>query len=155
NTWVGTLAYLLPYYEQDNIYRQLQIDWNVQAPVNQGVAPLGTAWWFTPANFQLAQSRISLFLCPSDDMGDATPVFNVYCSFYSSPPAYTWFGVRYASEGGAQGPSIVFGRTNYLACQGTIGDFPASISPFYAQYKGLFMSRSSVRFEQVGDGTSN
>ena len=39
--WYGTLALLLPYVEQDNIYKQLPINTNVTAP--------GTNWWNTPA----------------------------------------------------------------------------------------------------------
>src|SRR5262249_23044790 len=54
---VGLLVYLLPYVEQDNLYRQLQVDFNVQN--------LGPAWWTNPTNWKLAQTRIKLFECPS------------------------------------------------------------------------------------------
>src|SRR5262249_27573379 len=57
--WVGCLVYLLPYLEQENIYRQLQ--------VNLDVNQLGPNWWTNAANWTMAQTRIKLFLCPSDD----------------------------------------------------------------------------------------
>src|SRR5262249_2318541 len=39
---VGVLAHLLPYLEHENIYRQLQVDWNVDSP--------GGTSWYTNAN---------------------------------------------------------------------------------------------------------
>jgi len=60
----GLLVYLLPYVEQDNIYRQLQIDLDPRH--------LGPAWYTNPTNWQLSQTRITLFECPSDNVADDT-----------------------------------------------------------------------------------
>src|SRR5262245_47753812 len=68
NAWVGTLPFLLPYLEQENLHRQLQVDWNVDAPVDAGTGNQ-RAWWLNPVNFDLAKTRINTFLCPSDNMG--------------------------------------------------------------------------------------
>src|SRR5262249_40501481 len=57
--WVGCLVYLLPYLEQENLYRQLLVNFDV----NQ----FGPNWWTNAANWRMAQTRIPLFLCPSDD----------------------------------------------------------------------------------------
>src|SRR5215475_10157834 len=69
NPWVGTLAFLLPYVEQENIYRQLQVNWDVNQPYNTGTGP-SAAWWLNPVNFDLAKTKIPTFLCPSDNAGD-------------------------------------------------------------------------------------
>src|SRR5215510_7351220 len=37
---VGVLAFLLPYIEQDNIHRQLQVNWDIKSP--------GPNWWSVP-----------------------------------------------------------------------------------------------------------
>jgi prepilin-type N-terminal cleavage/methylation domain-containing protein/prepilin-type processing-associated H-X9-DG protein len=150
NQWVGTLAFLLPFVEQDNIYKQLQVDWNLDTPYDTEIPPYD-AWWFNTNNFNLAKAKIPIFLCPSDNAADVTPVYNVYCSFYAIN--YTYYGVRFDIEGGAQGPSIVFGRTNYLACAGTIGMLIPT-DPFYTQYNGMFYNHSKVRLETIGDGTA-
>ena len=56
---MSCLVYLLPYLEQQNIYRQLQVNLNVNHS--------GPNWWMNQANWTMAQTRIKLFLCPSDD----------------------------------------------------------------------------------------
>ncbi len=158
NPWVGTLAFLLPYVEQDNVYRQLQVNWNVDGPKDDPAAnPAGSpgaAWWLNSTNRALANTKIKTFLCPADSMGDVTPTYNVYYAFGSVN--YNFYGVRDSSEGGAQGPSITLGRTNYLSVQGCIGGPDAAPGDqFYGQYKGMFYNRSKVKLEQIQDGTSN
>ena len=148
NTWVGTLAYLLPYLEQDNVYKQLQVDWNVDAPKDAGTGNQ-TAWWLNPTNFNVAKTRIKTFLCPSDDADTVTPTYNVYYSFGMNN--YTFWGVRDPSESGAQGPSIVLGRTNYLSVEGCFG---VTNDPFYDQFQGMFTNRSRTKLTEVIDGTS-
>jgi len=158
NPWVGTLAFLLPYLEQENIFRQLQIDWNVDRPPNTGAGPgsSSSAYWLNTTNFNLGRSRISNFLCPSDNAGDDTPRFNVYYAF--GQVSYNFYGVRDPIEGGAQGPSIALGRTNYLPSAGCIGRTPEATGAgdtFYSQYQGMFTRGSKTRLETIGDGSSN
>jgi hypothetical protein len=144
---------LLPYVEQDNVYNQLQVDWGIPNTPDMGTGN-ATAWWFNPVNFQLAQTKIQTFLCPSDNLADETPTYNVYYSFSVCPTQYTFYGVRDPIEGGQQGPSIVLGRTNYLSVRGTI-DHMFNDS-FYDKYKGMFTNRSkSTRLGNIKDGTSN
>ena len=158
NPWVGTLAYLLPYIEQNNVYTQLQVNWKVDGPRDDPVAnPVGSpgaAYWLNTNNFNVGKTRIKTYLCPSDSMGDVTPTYNVYYSFGSV--AYTFYGVRDSVEASGPGPSIPLGRTNYLPVQGCIGGPEAAPGDrFYGQYIGLFYNRSKVKLEQVPDGTSN
>jgi prepilin-type N-terminal cleavage/methylation domain-containing protein/prepilin-type processing-associated H-X9-DG protein len=158
NPWVGTLAILLPYLEQDNLYRQLQVDWNVDRTPNTGGPPgsPSAAWWLNTTNFNLAKTKIAGFLCPSDSMGEDTPKYNVYYAF--GEVAYTFYGVRDASEASAAGPSIPLGRTNYLSVEGAIGRTPeasGSGDKFYSQYVGIFTRASKTKIESIHDGTSN
>src|SRR5258708_4296570 len=53
--WVGVLVYLLPYVEQDNIYRQLR--------TMTDSSYTGT-WYGTNPDFTLAHSQIKMFQCP-------------------------------------------------------------------------------------------
>jgi len=160
NQWLGTLAFLLPYVEQDNVYKKIDADWSLDTPRNTELpASQHDAWWFNTANgnFDLARTRIPIFLCPSDNAGDVTPLYNVYCSFYATYDGASLLqfnGVRFDSEGAAQGPSIVFGRTNYLSIQGSVGWITPGID-FYTQYNGMFYDHSKKKLEQIGDGTSN
>src|SRR5438874_839545 len=58
---VGVLAQLLPYVEQDPVYKMIQgVNWgNPTAP--------GTNWWADPSSWAAAQVRIPTFQCPADE----------------------------------------------------------------------------------------
>jgi len=160
NPHVGTLAFLLPYVEQDNIYKQLQVDWRGSNPNNPIANPpgsIGAAWWLNPVNFQLSQNVIKTYLCPSDNVADTRPNINLYYSFsVGTVPGvsqYTFYGVRDPSEGGAiPGPSLVCGPTNYISCRGT---FDVSGDWFYDNFAGYFLSRRYCKISDATDGASN
>jgi prepilin-type N-terminal cleavage/methylation domain-containing protein len=137
--WVGCLVYLLPYVEQENIYRRLQVDLDV----NQ----FGPNWWTNEVNRMLAQTRIKLFLCPSDDPYGSTqgtsiarhianvPYAFVTWTFYSTPPA-----------------DATLGRTNYAGVAGIGG---RGTDPNTGPYEGLFSNRSQNSLDRIPDGASN
>jgi prepilin-type N-terminal cleavage/methylation domain-containing protein/prepilin-type processing-associated H-X9-DG protein len=147
NPWVGTLAFILPYIEQDNIYNQLQVDWSVDHKPDTGVGP-SAAWWLNPVNFELAKTKIKTYLCPTDTMDEEEPQINVYYSFAANN--YTFWGVR--EDVSVIGVSKPIGRTNYLPCRGT---FDITRDPYYDQFSGMFYNRSKVKISQITDGTSN
>jgi len=159
NPWVGTLAYLLPYVEQDNVYKQLQVQWDPDQGKQDAYSNPYDAWWWNQTNWNMATTKIPTFLCPSDNAADVTPVYNVYLSFNTVGLLFS--GVRFSQEASQQGPSIALGRTNYLPVQGIIGKCPEASGTdpgnlnFYAQWMGTFMDRSHVKIEQIGDGSAN
>ena len=145
----GLLVYLLPYVEQDNIYRQLQVDLN---PGN-----VGPAWYTIPTDWQLAQTPIKLFLCASDNLGDDTSLrgsamsFHMYNSGATLIPDTddnTW------EDAVILDPSnpTVLGRSNYGGCAGLAG---RGTSPYWSKYEGMFTNRSKASLARIPDGTSN
>ena len=116
---IGLLVYLLPYIEQENLYRQLQgIDFDP--------GRVGPAWYTNPANWQLAQTRIKLFECPSDNIAEDASIFG-------TPTAYHFYNYRATIVPNiddntnedfvgidARDPRVL-GRTNYLGCVGLAG----------------------------------
>ena len=56
--WVSHLPYLLPYIEQDALYRGITTDMRANA-----VEPV---WTTSPINIPIAQATVSTFECPSD-----------------------------------------------------------------------------------------
>src|SRR2546423_1642454 len=56
--WLSCLTLLLPYMEQDNIYRTMKIN----GTVDQAVGP---AWFSVPENLRAAYNHIGNFECPS------------------------------------------------------------------------------------------
>jgi prepilin-type N-terminal cleavage/methylation domain-containing protein/prepilin-type processing-associated H-X9-DG protein len=163
---VGALAFLLPYLEQDSVYRQLDLRvpfpggpnrlWDCTWPAPpDGDAQAG--WWTDqrdpaqgPTNITLAQTRIKTFICPSDDpyANTAGTIIALYNFQNAGEPQ---IGFR-PFPLGTFADSL--GRTNYVGCAGAAG---YGDSPFWNQYIGVFTDRRSVSLGQVNnlDGTSH
>jgi prepilin-type N-terminal cleavage/methylation domain-containing protein/prepilin-type processing-associated H-X9-DG protein len=85
----GWSTYLLPYLEQDNLYRQLQVD---SILFGLGADPA------TPAQCPLGQTKLNLFRCPSDPSPTTNPDrLNFGMSNYravAGPITYPYFYVN-------------------------------------------------------------
>jgi prepilin-type N-terminal cleavage/methylation domain-containing protein len=149
--WIGSLVYLLPYIEQENIYRQLRTVNDTSYTGN---------WWGTNPDWTLAHSQIKTFQCPADPVspgGATTGGTACIHSFDSGPPAGAEGAVMYYFAAPA-GPQL--GKTNYTAVAGPAGNngsvgAPASLNANYSPYTGIFFNRSTTKLESIGDGTSN
>jgi prepilin-type N-terminal cleavage/methylation domain-containing protein len=133
----GTLPSLLPYVEQDNIYRLIQANWDPKAT--------GPGWWTVTANWNAAQIKIPLFRCPSDGDADNSPdvalgIFPFAIGTNSANATRLEFGAPYP-----------LGRTNYVACAGGMG----RILNLWDQFTGYFYSQSRTTIAQATDGSSN
>jgi type II secretory pathway pseudopilin PulG len=138
NSYLGSLAYLLPYLEQNNLYNQIP-----QAMF----LPNTTAgvWWGNASCVGAAFMHVKTFECPADG------------SLYN-PSQGQW---AYMTESGftlnaAYFPGNVgLGATNYIANAGALGNVSASGDTFYGQWVGPFYQGSSVPLVTITDGTSN
>jgi prepilin-type N-terminal cleavage/methylation domain-containing protein/prepilin-type processing-associated H-X9-DG protein len=146
---VGLLVYLLPYIEQENLYRQLQVDLDPRH--------LGPAWYTNPVNWQLAQTRIKLFECPSDNIAADTPTQGTALSHHS----YNYFAAIVPNTDDNTNEdavildptnAMVLGRTNYFGCAGLAGH---GTSQYWSKYEGIFTNRSKTSLGRIPDGTSN
>jgi prepilin-type N-terminal cleavage/methylation domain-containing protein len=142
--FVGCLVFLLPYLEQENIYRQLQVNFDLKTT--------GPRWYTNPINWTLAQTRIQGFLCPSTDPYQST-----------QGTAYGSHFFHFTKDDGSPGfkgtyfrllppDDATLGRTNYVAVAGMAGH---GTDPLYGRYEGLFFNRSTNSLDRVRDGTSN
>jgi prepilin-type N-terminal cleavage/methylation domain-containing protein len=142
-TYTGILVYLLPYIEQDNIYRQLPLTlfdptsnttWYNSNPGGIGLTNTASLW----------NSRIKTYLCPSDNADQATPSSGVFAYVYANG------GISGAVFSGSY--SAYLGKTNYVANGGTFGD---STSSTWASYRGPFYGDSKETVGTIADGSSN
>jgi prepilin-type N-terminal cleavage/methylation domain-containing protein len=140
---VGVLPILLPYLEQDNIYRSLNVNWNPTAP--------GNPWWNDDANWAAAQNHIKTFICPSDDPYQSQIGTSVLYTTWSPRPNTGTVTFYYFSNpnGGAD-----LGRTNYVGVAGGMGRCG---DPGWDTYEGLLITQTTNSLAQVtdADGTSN
>jgi prepilin-type N-terminal cleavage/methylation domain-containing protein len=140
--WYGTLALLLPYMEQDNIYQQL-----VQAGLNPKPGVHGNPWWNTAA-WNSSFLQIKNFQCPSDLATTAQTIFVIMTTQNAG-------GNSAYGQGWSFGPNppFNFGVTNYLGCAGGMG----VVGNGWDQWAGLYTSQSSIAMSQLTgqDGASN
>jgi prepilin-type processing-associated H-X9-DG protein len=146
---VGLLAYLLPYVEQEQLARRLQIDLEPSR--------LGPAWYTNPTNWQVAQARIPVFECPSDNLAADTSTYGTalafHCFHWSAPIIPdTDDNTAYDSVTLPPGDPTVLGRTNYAGCAGLAG---RGTSLYWFKYEGIFTNRSQTSLGRILDGTSN
>jgi prepilin-type N-terminal cleavage/methylation domain-containing protein/prepilin-type processing-associated H-X9-DG protein len=145
----GLLVCLLPYLDQGNVYHQLEIDLN---PTR-----LAPAWYTNPDNWRLAQTRIKLFECPSDNVADDTSLYGTVEAFHF----FNWSAPIVPNADDNTDYDIilldpsdptVLGRTSYLGCGGLAG---RGASQYWSKYEGVFTNRSQNALSRIPDGTSN
>ena len=130
---IGTLGYLLPYVEQDNIYRMIEPT-KLTVPATGGV-------WYGGGSWLAANNSVKTFQCPSDRSDSITPVSGVW--------AYV-FATSGTIAGGSWGPTSypTLGKTDYASNAGDIGSgYPALCGPYFTD--------SKTRIVAITDGTSN
>jgi prepilin-type N-terminal cleavage/methylation domain-containing protein/prepilin-type processing-associated H-X9-DG protein len=134
-SYFGCLAYLLPYIEQDNVYKVF-----AQAPnwINKNGA------WYSGASWTAAQYQIPAFICPIED-----PTGRPY------KWAYVWDdGAALTYRGAYWTTAYPLGATSYLGCAGVIGNTGEG---YYGPYRGILHTNSTFSLTQLTsmDGTSN
>jgi len=169
---VGTMAILLPYMEQINLFESIDADSNIRKRISShGVGsgatpedPTVANFWALNDSWNAAQTKISSYLCPSDDArGTTGSMMNIYSFIHGTEPvsaANPW--IRGWYFGGA---ADTLGSTNYLGCSGAGGEINVIIdtsSPYrqyghdnWNDYRGLIDGRRKRRIRDVLDGTSN
>lgn len=164
---VGVLMFLLPYMEQDNVYRlALNGGPGIPTPYPPGdylaVNKAYPAWWNFESTWAAAQSKIPTFLCPSNSITDGSEVSTgtgVVLHTYSpsGTPGNTAYG---AVIGYFAGPTPL-GITNYVGVPGACGVGAINSSPSdgpganLGLYVGVFTNRSKNKIENCPDGSSN
>jgi prepilin-type N-terminal cleavage/methylation domain-containing protein len=136
--YVGALAYLLPYVEQDNVYQKMMSG----VPANYlAVNVMYPNWWTIVSTAQASLTTIKTFLCPADNAPNSNAQIAALTTF-RTPTGFTlYFGAFIG---------IPIGRTNYLGVAGYGGQA-------VRDFQGAFTNRTQISVAQMAaaDGTSN
>ena len=132
---VGVLPHLLPFIEQDNLYRNLMAGVPADYLSPDKKYPIFASF---PSWVNNLSARIPNFLCPSDQAQDQP--FD--CMLYPARDSATEWSINILTFGHRP-----FGRTNYIGIAGY------GISQM--DFRGAFHSRSRVPLGTIPDGTSN
>jgi prepilin-type N-terminal cleavage/methylation domain-containing protein len=154
---MGLLGVLLPYMEQDTLYRNLRTTGgitiagfppNTSPPNMTGfdfrLRSCSNGWFTNSTDLTLSQTRLKMFKCPSDTVDEDV---SAGCFIILTCAANVLTGGYYPNPTGN-----LMGRTNYVPISGC---FP-TLSP-YNMWDGIMMNRSDISLGQVAvlDGTSN
>ena len=137
---LGTLPFLLPYIEQDNIWRAM-----TSGSVPQSLVSVDTPsppWWSYAESSAAAQAQIKTFVCPSDNLSSQATLAIAY--LWPTSGNSCCYGAAFNT------PATVtaLGKTNYVACGGYVNN---AADP----YPGYFGNRSKKKIEGAPDGSSN
>ncbi len=162
----GPLVLLLPYLEQDNIFKQ--IDPRVYQLVPAGApSPIDGPDWlnaFFPATYALSRNRIKTFECPSDNPYSLQ--ISSTSGVYARVTLSGGVGLTYYLADSLVAAGGLPAATNYVPIAGTVGIWPSSTTPgttgaFYAAREGVFAHRAAMTEERktkitdLTDGTSS
>jgi len=133
NSYIGAFGYLLPYIEQDNIYRLIE-------PAKLTI-PGTVGAWYGGGAWTAGNNKIKTYQCPSDNSDNLTPSSGVWAYIYTS--GYTIYG-------GYWGPTSYpnLGKTSYAPNAGYIGGGDVLRC-------GPYFTDSKTKFTTITDGTSN
>jgi len=139
----GTMSYLLPFIEQEPLYKGIFAADPRLFDVNTTST---TGWWNNGTIFSLAQTKVKTFLCPADGSSD-NPTSGTMITHYTTANSLTFNGGYYPAPTGN-----AFGKSNYTSCAGSIG---APNVNWYGQWYGAFTTRSINTLTYIQDGTAN
>ncbi len=150
NPWLGTHAYLLPYMEQQTIADKIMVEFNPQKfkddPAMPTVPSVMRPWWndLTPPDttWFIAKTRLPMLICPSTNPYNANSATFILLQTDN----------QNVLHGGTFGIGANLGATNYISCGGGFGTVPGS---GWDKYRGIFGNRTTYKFGDVLDGTSN
>jgi prepilin-type N-terminal cleavage/methylation domain-containing protein len=170
---IGTLVYLLPYLELNNIYEQLNDFGNgTGEPITTTLSPVRPqsggpvefnlspdSWLISGADFQMSQSVIKTFLCPAYAVDkEAVPIVAAYGPIIQYNAAAGGFVYLFDNIGvpffGSSPPGNI-GITHYLPNAGAVGNNVAFPDPFWKKYAGPFENRTNYNLVHISDGTSH
>jgi prepilin-type N-terminal cleavage/methylation domain-containing protein len=156
-SYVGLIPSLLPYIEQDNLYKQIVFTNGTPFPwgnLNATKSDGSDNWW-NNTNWNVAQYKIKSVVCPSDNPDNEN--FGTFVFFWtvaSGTSAGTLYGYYFPDTGDGQpGDGHALGHTNYTGVMGSHG----RIGNTRDTWEGVFTSATANTLTQISaaDGTSN
>lgn len=141
----GPIAQMLPFMEQENLFRQLVF--------NPNAASVGEMYFFSGVNQTALRTRIKTLRCPSDEEGDAAQTCFIGIYYGAAGTDWTPIQTTWANTHLGFGPPTAaeFGKTNYLGVGGDWRYGDGYRGAFYWQTGG----RKGRTVTAISDGTSN
>jgi len=168
---LGCLVPLLPYIEQDNVYKLITPALTTSVgrmddPDNRNAS---MPYWFDnpyppTVIYTAGKTKIKTFQCPSDAQGGQEPENNAFGATgiqggwiiggmlvrNLDPSTVVTSGFYFEDYNGVE-TMMPLGVTNYVGCAGSgVGNHAT-----YSKYEGIFVNRSPKKIATIMDGSSN
>jgi prepilin-type N-terminal cleavage/methylation domain-containing protein len=141
---IGVMVYLLPYLEQDSIYKTFTTGMPADYTSPQKLYP---PWFTFPKAVSMAQTPIKLLLCPADNPNSESfgTIFALNTFLDTSKNLLDLEALYLPNDKGGN----TLAKTNYIG----VGGYAGLVVP---QFQGVFLNRTTVALSQVAarDGTS-
>ena len=148
---LGTAVFILPYIEQDAIYKQLTIKRDINVK--------DVSFWSKNPDWTMAFSKIKGLTCPSDEVTAASQTTSGIAIFGLDP---TVTATNSITRGGlVNGQNYDLGKTNYCTVAGALGnnvstsDAASGPGANLQKYVGAYYNRSKNKTSDILDGSSN
>ncbi len=157
DTGCGVMVAILPYIEQENVFRQFPTfcTQDLSAPNAAGYLD----WWpDIPSARVAAGTKIKTFICPSEPQPDPLNIPISWLYFQSDATGSANWGFYTMANTGSGAP---FGRTSYAGVGGGNGSRGSTNASAYGpnanlrKYAGVFGNRTKTSIVSITDGTSN
>ncbi len=145
NSYLSTLAFLLPHLEQPKIYDRIG---DQQKAIRQWPVGESVYWWGHGPTWEASQARLSLFRCPSAPRGPPTTVV-AYSYRYNTICVN---GFQRSHQVPVYVTPAAPGLTNYMGCAGVSG---LTHCKYIDPLRGIFCNRSQTTPAEIRDGLSN
>jgi prepilin-type processing-associated H-X9-DG protein/prepilin-type N-terminal cleavage/methylation domain-containing protein len=165
--YTGCLAYLLPYVEQDNVYKEL----NPALFLPNSTSP-AWAYGYRPFDFddpKVPQSQVNgtgggypkalntnirTYRCPADPGVSAEVILDAQ-GFNTRPPNGFYVGYDWVNNVPGYGREL--GRSNYIGVMGGFGKVEPDDQGHreWAPFTGIYYANSTTRISEITDGTSS
>ena len=151
-TYIGTIAYILPYLELQHVANKVLVEMNIRKfDMDIVTDPYTGAFWHGQGKttWDVAGTRVDSLICPSSDAYQI-PKGGYFISFFAPT-----CGAGYLGMGGLLfwHDYDLLGRTNYLSCAGALGAC-RGYSGYWSRFTGIFYNRSKTRMADIKDGTA-
>jgi prepilin-type N-terminal cleavage/methylation domain-containing protein/prepilin-type processing-associated H-X9-DG protein len=156
-TKAGVLVQLLPYVEQEALFKKFKPEVYANKPVKADNFDWVNYDW--PNTYSNSRNRVKTFECSADTGYDVVDAGGVYVSMGFNPTVGGFeAGYYYTSDFKSVGG--VPGLTSYVPISGTLGRYPitnpASLTQqFYSNHEGIFVRDDQIPITFITDGTSN
>jgi prepilin-type N-terminal cleavage/methylation domain-containing protein len=155
----GALFFLLPYVEQENLFRQFRGEYKLETYPAFPTLP-ATNWWSANPDWSLTFTKVKTFMCPSDPVTSASQTTSGPIILMMPDPASP--GTNACTYGFFTGGNAYdIGKTNYAPVSGAMGNNVHTASPSdgpgvsLQKYLGIYYNRSKTTIVSITDGASN